>query len=238
MIDRINVRLFVGILFYVQFLDLSAQNTTLDQGDSLFNQQQYTEAFDVYEEIYSSGQFTSAMLLKMAFIQDGLGNYAEALYFLDKYYAASADRQVIGKIEELVEAHELRGFSYNDTDYFLALLSKYRAQMLLILISISVLLLVYIFRKSKMEEPALAAGVIQIIILLFILGVNNINPTKQGIIIADNTLLRSGPSAGAEPIEILPKGHKLTIIDQDNVWTKVQWDGKEVFIRNARLKII
>ncbi|WP_420316554.1 SH3 domain-containing protein [Ekhidna sp.] len=232
------MRIFLGILFSVQFLDICAQNATLNQGDTLFVNQQYTEAFDVYNQIYSSGQFSSAMLLKMAFIQDGLGNYAEALYYLDKYYYTSADRQVVGKIEELVESHDLSGFKYDDTHYFTALLEKHRLHLVLLLFSVSALMLTYVIRKSKAEERPIAAGIIQLMILCLILAINNVNPPKHGIIISDQTLLRSGPSAGAEPIEMLSKGHKLKVLDQDEVWTKALWDGQEVFIRRAKLKII
>ena len=80
MINRIKVRLFLGILFWCAILNLNAQNSLLNTADSLFSQQKYTEALNLYEEIYTSGRASSAMLLKMAFIQDGLNNYADALF--------------------------------------------------------------------------------------------------------------------------------------------------------------
>ena len=54
----------------------------------------------------------------------------------------------------------------------------------------------------------------------------------------DLTLLRSGPSAGAEPIEVVTKGHKVKVVSQSEIWTKVLWNGNEVFVRSNRLKLI
>ncbi|MEQ6167748.1 MULTISPECIES: SH3 domain-containing protein [unclassified Ekhidna] len=238
MINRIKVRLFLGILFCCAIVDLNAQNPLLNRADSLFSQQKYTEALSLYEKIYDSDQASSAMLLKMAFIQDGLNDYAEALFYLDKYYQLSADRNVVGKIEALAEANDLKGYQYNDTHYFLALLEKYRIQFTLLFLAVSLLLLVYLIRKAKEDDKPIAAGIIQIMVVAMIFAINNIHGTTRGIIVSNNTLLRSGPSAGAEPLEVLSKGHKVKVLDQDDVWTKVQWDGQEVYVRRGRIKVI
>lgn len=238
MINRIKVRLFVGILFSCFLSDLSAQNGLINNADSLFNQQKYTEALSLYNQMYAKGQASSAMLLKMAFIQDGLGDYAEALYYLDKYYQLSADRNVVGKIQELADSNELKGYGYNDTHYFLALLGRYQLQLLLLLLAIIGSLLVYIMKKSKSGDKPFAAGIIQIILIVCLLGLNNVNPPVRAIIIATETLLRSGPSAGAEPIEIITKGHKVKVLEQNEVWTKIEWDGREVYLRNGKLRVI
>ncbi|SNS99941.1 SH3 domain-containing protein [Ekhidna lutea] len=238
MIDRIKVRLFIGILFFGLISSISAQNEILHEADSLFSQQKYTQAFQRYEQLHSEGHASQAMLLKMAFIQDGLGNHSDALYYLDLYYKESADRAVVGKIETIAEENELRGYQYNDINYFLALLSKYRAHFTLVLLALVIVLLVYIIKKTRAGERPVAAGIIQVILIAGLFAVVNLASAEKGIITEDYTLLRSGPSAGAEPIEILAKGHKVKILEKGEVWTKVVWDGNEVFVRNGRLKII
>lgn len=238
MIYRIKVRLFLGIFFSCIFGSLIAQNNNLEKVDSLFDQQKYTEAYDQYEIIFQNGLASPAMLLKMAFIQDGLGNYTEALFYLDKYYKMSANRTVVGKIEELAEANNLSGYRYDDTDYFLAILGKYQLHFSILLIAIMLLLEVYIFRKSKGEEQSYAAGVMQFIAMMCLLVTVNFKASPNAIVVSDHTLLRSGPSAGAEPIDMLAKGHKVKILKQDDVWTQIVWDGQEVFVRNGKLRVI
>lgn len=238
MIDRIKMRLFLGIFFSCLLSLLWAQNGDLEKGDSLFAQQKYTEAFDEYERLYSNGQASSAMILKMAFIQDGLGNYADALFFLDKYYQRSADRTVIGKIEEIAESNDLEGYRYDDTDYFLALLNKYRIHLALLFLSVMILLLTYTFKKSSGEDKPIAAAIIQLFVTVCLFAIINFKTSSVGIVTSDNVLLRSGPSAGAEPIEMLEKGHKVKILSQNEVWTQILWDGKEVYVRNGNLRVI
>lgn len=238
MIDRIKVRIFLVILFLSVFVDLNAQNPSLTVGDSLFNQQKYTEAFEVYLSIMDEGDASEAMLLRMAYIQDGLGNYPEALFYLDHYYRLSADRRVIGKIASIAESNELEGFSYDDLLFFKVWLAKYRTLLIAGLTLVIALLMGYTIQKRKQMQRPLSAGVIQLMLLLLLFMLTNISPSRYGIIIEDHVLLRSGPSAGAEPVEVLPKGHKVPILDQDEVWTKILWEDDEVFVRNEKLKVI
>ncbi len=238
MIDRIKMRLFLGILFSCFFSSVIAQNSSLEEGDYLFDEQKYTEAYEKYDAVFQNGQASPAMLLKMAYIQDGLGNYTDALFFLDKYYQSSADRNVIGKIEELSTSNDLSGYRYTDIDYFLAILNKYHLYFVILFSSIVLMLLVYIFKKSNSEEKPIAAGILQLISICLLLAIVNFSNPSKAIIVSDNTLLRSGPSAGAEPIEMLNKGHKVKVLARDQVWTQISWDGREVYVRNAKLKII
>lgn len=238
MIDRIKVRLFLGILFCCSMSSLTAQNEQLPHADSLFNQQKYTEAFRNYDELFSDGKASTAMLLKMAFIQDGLGNYEHALYFLDLYYQKSANRNVVGKIEELAEANELEGYKYDDISYFFSLLEKYRLHFILLLGSVMALLLVYTLRKVREGERPLSAMIIQVVVVTVLFSVTNLGPANNGIITSDSTLLRSGPSAGAEPIIVINKGHKVKVLDRSDVWTKILWDGEEVYVRNGKVRVI
>lgn len=238
MIYRIKVRLFLGILFFCAMGDLKAQNQLLTQADSLFNQQKYTEAFSKYNQIYSQGEASSSMLLKMAFIQDGLGNYADALYFMDKYYSESADRRVIGKIEEIAKENDLRGYDYTDINYFLALIHKYQLWITILLAVILLALTVYISGKTKRDQKPIGAFVIQMIVAMLLFSSLNLKPSRQGIITSDNTLLRSGPSAGAESIDMIERGHKVKVLSKDDVWTRIIWNGKEVYVRNGRLRVI
>jgi len=42
--------------------------------DSLFNQRSYKEAMEIYEVNFESGIYSTSMLLKMAFIAEGIGD--------------------------------------------------------------------------------------------------------------------------------------------------------------------
>ena len=237
-INRIKMRLFLGILFLYSFGIVNAQNESFLRADSLFDQQKFTEALSEYEELYRTGYSSPAMLLKMAFIQDASGNYADALYYMDQYYLESADRTVIGKIEEVANENNLSGYYYDDMNYFLALLNKYNILFTVFLVALLIALSVYILEKIQHDQKPNAAFVIQIIVAVILFSLSNVRPPERGIIISEETLLRSGPSAGAEPIRIVDKGHKVKILDQSSVWVKILWDGEEAYLRKNRIRVI
>lgn len=232
-------RLIVVLLFFGSFFNSFANEDLQSQADSLFAQQKYTEAFQVYEQIFQAGRYSESMLLKMAFIKDGLGNYVDALYYLDLYYKNSADKSVVGKIEEISNEKNLAGYSYNDSHFFIALLNKYRGQLQLLLIVMALFLAVYIYKKRQLNEKPISASVFQLLTLAALLFLaNNSYENTYGIISQNSTLLRNGPSAGAEPVEMINKGHKVTVLARSSVWTKINWEGEEVYLRNGKIKII
>ncbi len=233
------LRLILLLIFSTSIFLAFPNEKMLLEGDSLFANQKYTEAFQAYKELFSGGEYSASMLLKMAFIRDGLGNYSDALYYLDLYYKKSADRSVVGKIEALSKEENLVGYTYDDLHFFKVTIIKYKNQIRLIIMSTVILLTVYIFRKKKQQEKPLVALIFQTVLFacLFLIS-NDLFTVNQGIIREDNTLLRSGPSAGAEPIEVINKGHKVDIVERTPVWTKIDWQGEDVFVRNGRIKAI
>ena len=70
--------------------------------DSLFNQRSYKEAMEIYEVNFQSGIYSTSMLLKMAFIAEGIGDSERATLYLSKYYDLSPNPQTISKIKTSV----------------------------------------------------------------------------------------------------------------------------------------
>ncbi|MEM6642434.1 MAG: SH3 domain-containing protein [Bacteroidota bacterium] len=228
-----------SIAFYAYFTQVATgQQVKLKQADSLFSLQKYTEAYTTYRSVFDTGEVTPAMLLKMAFIKDASEDYVEALFLLDKYYQLSADRQAVGKIMEIAEEQGLSGYKYSDQQYFLALLTKYKTSIAFSLLSISALLISYTYMKTRKSEKSYVAGVLQAMVLVLLLGLVNVRDVSKGIITKDRTLLRTGPSSGSESIATLSKGHKVIVLEETEVWTKIRWEGEDFFINKERILII
>lgn len=238
MILKLKMRLFSLLLLVASGSVFGTNFSEIEKADSLFLNEKYTEAYYLYEDVFKSGEASSAMLLKMAFIQDGSDNFSEALYFLDLYYQKTGDRSVVTKIEELAEENDVKGYQYDDLQFFSILLKKYNSEGQIILGSLALLLLVYAYRKSKNGYRPTTAFTFQVVVLLCLMFISNYQPQNKAIIESEATLLRSAPSAGGEPIEFVSKGHRVDVLDQANVWTKISWDGEVVYVRNGRLKII
>src|SRR5688572_16230256 len=89
------------LVFSLQSSFAQVSSHRLKTADSLFATKLYTQSFEHYEEILLQKQYTPAMLLKMAFIQEGLNHIGRALYYLNLYYLATKDKTTLDKIQEL-----------------------------------------------------------------------------------------------------------------------------------------
>src|SRR5258706_9691823 len=86
----------------------------LGMADSLFRRKQYTQSLELYEEVFQHQFYTPSMLLKLAFIQEGLGHLGQSIYYLNLYFLATQDTQALLKIEEVAARNRLEGYSDSD----------------------------------------------------------------------------------------------------------------------------
>lgn len=230
---------FIFITIFTSLISVLSygQNAELMAADSLFTNQKYTEAFEKYEIIFSENYASPAMLTRMAFIQEGLGNYTDALYYLNLYYLKTSDRAALNKMRELAEEHELKGYEYSDVRFFENFIRKYQSQITICLLVFSLFLLAYSFHKYRKHEKPVTASILQVVTLITIVIINNNLATKESAIVKrDQAILMSGPSAGSEPIDYISKGNKVTVKGTDELWTQIEWEGAEAYIRNKNIR--
>ena len=239
---QIKKSLFLIFLFFtITKTTLGAPpQDLLASGDSLFNSGKYTESFEEYKnliEIYQ--QYTPQMLLKMAFIKEGLGDYTQTLYYLNLYFLENADRTVIDKIADLASKHELKGYKMNDNEYFSALFRMYYVYIFIFFIAVAGIFLFLIIGKRQKRSESLVPGLIlaAFVGIFFFLG-NFFMTTSKGIIADNNTLFMNAPSAGASLIERLEQGHRIEILGKDDIWYKINWDNKEGYIRDSNILLV
>lgn len=213
----------------------------LAKADSLFEMMRYTQSFDLYESLLREDEVSSpAMLLKMAYIREGLNDPAESLYFLNLYYLRTSDENVLQKMEELAENRGLRGYDFNDFEFIKSVFYRYYQYLVFGLFAFAILLLAiaYRLRFKKQERPVGAAiGMVAVLILLFYT-LNFGLSYDRGIIMEDDTYLMEGPSAGAEVLRIIGKGHRLDIEGEEDVWIRTTWDNRTVYVKNTKIRPI
>ncbi len=234
-----NLKILIFCTLFVSLLSSSFAQTKeqISMADSLFINQKYTEAFDIYEEIFLAGNISESMFLKMAFIKEGLGDYVQSLYYLDQYYNLTADKSVLLKMQELAEENGLGGYDVGDKDFFMNFLNLYRSEIQIGLLVICVFLLVFSYQSKKKNHLPVGVPVLQVLLLAVLLIVSNDWLQKDTEIIQIPTLLMSGPSAGSEPIGWVVEGHKIEVLDRSEVWTKISWKNEEAYIRNSKLQV-
>ena len=210
----------------------------LDSADSLFQNQKYTESFEHYAKLYDAGYTSPAMLLRMAYIKEGLGNVSEALFYLNEYQLLTNNKAVLKKMEKLADANELSGYQYSDADFIIGTYRRFELQLLMMQGAFILLftgLMVWYRRRYQRKPVGFAvSNMVFILLLLFSINAGRLNP--QGIIYSDETYLMSQPSAGADLVEVISKGHKVSILDQDGVWVKIKWKDEVAFVREKNIR--
>src|SRR5688572_873023 len=95
--------LMVSIVLSISTFHSLAQTSgfRLQTADSLFRTKRYTQSLEHYEEILRQKQYSAAMLLKMAYVYEGLNQIGSAMYYLNLYHIATNDKSVIEKMNEL-----------------------------------------------------------------------------------------------------------------------------------------
>ncbi len=214
--------------------------STLNLADSLFHQEKYTESLELYETILNEEQlYSSGMILKMAYVKEGLGDYSGALYLLNLFYSKTSDKRALRKMEELAKKHDLYGYQFTDTEFFRTIYKKYHLH---IIASLGIFALfvfsTILYQKRRRKHRPMIAGVFFVFILATLFGLINFGQGRnRAVVLTDQVYLRVGPSSGANVAEIIGKGHRVVVSKKD-VWVKIHWNDRPLYIRESHLGII
>lgn len=208
------------------------------KADSLFQRQHYTEALTLYEQILNKEQqYSPQMLLKMAYIKEGLRDYTGAMYYLHLFYTKQPSRSVLKKMEELAQTHRLSGYEYNDLQFFKTQFSKYYMRILelmLLAAVVTVTVMVISWRKGHIfSKPFRISFILYLLFILYY--INFLNLGRGGIIKNDQVAIMSAPSAGANWIATVSKGHKVPVTGEQDIWYEIKWKGETAYIRKNNL---
>lgn len=232
--------LFLFILLSITYsANCNSPKERLILADSLFAQKKYTQSFELYQEIqYTDQKATSAMLLKMAFIKEGLGDYTNALYYLNLYYLKTYQKRVLKKMENLAEQHKLSGYNYDDAEFFLNLYHQYQLQIDFLIIGFVFMFFgILFYGKKTFKIRSSQHGIVYICLLMVLLFINNYwREHTKAIVTSPEVYLMKGPSPGADVVDVISKGHRVDILEQDDVWVKISWNENEAYIKAFNLK--
>ncbi len=232
-------KLFFLVLLASAFQASSqSQNKTLVQADSLFSIQKFTQSFEKYDSIYRLKKATPAMLLKMAYIKEGLGDFTLAQYYLNEYYLATNNDLALTKMEKLAKEKELIGYETNDLNFIRSLYYKHFQWLTIGVFSIALVLFIFFIiqlKKFKQIPPVTSFFLLVILISLFVL-INFGKSYNEALIIKNNTFVMADPSAGADVIDVITKGNKVEISKQKDVWLQIEWQGEKGYIKNNNVR--
>ncbi|GAB3204271.1 putative membrane protein YphA (DoxX/SURF4 family) [Pontibacter aydingkolensis] len=235
---KISAFVLVFLTLFAKPAYSQADNSALIKADSLFLKQHYSEALGLYEDVLHNQQvYSPQMLLKMAYIKEGLRDYTGAMYYLHMFYTKEPSRSTLKKMEELAQAHRLQGYEYNDLQFFKTQFNKHYMRILelmLLAAVVSVTIMFFSWRKGHRFSKQFKIGFI--LYLLFILYyINFLNLGDAGIIRNNNVAIMSAPSAGASWLATASQGHKVPITGEQDIWFEIRWKGSKAYIRKSNL---
>ena len=234
-IKYVFLLLFTGI----QVANSQQVNNQLDLADSLFLSKKYTESLGLYDNLLEeTGKASPAMLLKMAYINEGLENFGEALYHLNNYYHITSDQKALEKMRDLAATLSLEGYETDSFDYAFKLYTEYRLLLVAVFLALGLLIVSLIFRQQKKHgKAAPVLGMALFFVMAIAVYVTNFTGlSDQGIISSPNAYLMTGPSAGSDLVEVVGEGHKVEIIDQQDIWIEIKWRDQRAFVRENNIK--
>ncbi len=236
-----NVAICIGLIITTFQLSLAqSDQSTLKTADSLYLKGRFTQSFQQYETLLRKHAYTPAMLLKMAYIQEGLGNVGKALYYLNLYYLASNDKEALFKMEELADKYNLDGYAASDKEHFLSFYHDYYPYISIALAAILVFLLSTIFyTRMKLKKRPIAGPIALIVIIIaFATHLNLGERVSSAILTAKTAYIMTGPSPAAPLLTITGEGHRVEIIGKRDVWMKILWNGQVGYVRDQMLQPI
>jgi len=238
-LDFKNILLILIISFFVTGA-VKADDVSTEQklADSLFDQQKYTQSFEIYNKLLKSDKLTSpAMLLKMAYIKEGLGDFSSALYYLNLYYLRTHNKRALRKMEDVAKKYTLEGYKYTDFEFFMNIFYRYYSAIIYGLSGIVILLLSYMLYKKLRRNLNPGFSLFYLILAVGILFyvVNFGKKYQKGIIISPETYLMDGPSSGAKLIAVANIGHRVQVLGKDDVWVKIEWRGNTAYIKENNI---
>lgn len=234
-----NIKLFFLMMLTIGFQAFSQpENTTLIEADSLFTNQRFTQSFELYDSIYHLKKASPAMLLKMAYIKEGLGDHALAQYYLNEYYLATNNELALTKMEKLAKEKNLDGYETNDLNFFVNLYYKHFQWLTLSVFGIALALIIFfIIQAQKFRKtPPITSFLLAVSLLVLFFLINFGKSYNKALIIKNNTFVMAGPSAGADVLDVISKGDKIQIISEQDVWIKIDYRGELGYIKTNNIR--
>tara|TARA_B000000475_G_scaffold215605_1_gene177913 strand:+ start:2670 stop:3380 length:711 start_codon:yes stop_codon:yes gene_type:complete len=205
------------------------------KGDSLFELKKYVEAKEYYDILYFDKElYTNSMLLKLAFIENGLGNFEKSIFYLSKHKKEDDNEIIDQNLFNLVTENDLKTYDNSDYDYLLKIYKTNKQYIIIFLLTVllTVFCLNIIRRKRNQKIKYIKTFfTLSVIIMLMI----NIKGAQEGIILNENTFIMNNPSSGSDVYQIIKKGEKIKIISESEVWYEVELENQRKYIRKKNI---
>jgi hypothetical protein len=236
----------VNKCFYAFFLVISlwvgqtsgvayGQGNSLKEADSLFSIGKFEAATTLYASlIKNEKKYNPNIALKLAYLYEKRDDYAEALYYLGVYGNHNPSLAVLKHQEIIAIQHGLSGYNVSDYEVLVMFVRRYGIYVPILLLGFGLYVFVLLaFRKIKNKPVSQNRKWIFISYLVAIgLLLNGSTGYKEGVVNTDKAMLRGQPSSASDVLGIIPKGERVLILYDFDIWDVVLWKGGIAYLKN------
>ncbi|UOG73483.1 hypothetical protein MTX78_15265 [Hymenobacter tibetensis] len=213
-------------------------NSALVKADSAFDAGAYQAAYGQYRKLLrQEGLVSPRVLLRMAYVQEGLGHYPAALYYLHMVLVRQPRLATWRKMAEMARNQRLTG--YPETwrqDLQLTFRRYYYLGLQILLIGAVIGGTLLVVRRHQVTRGWWVTY--GSYLLLTAVYLNLLGTERAALVVRPRAALMAGPSAGAAWLTTATTGDRLLVQDQQDTWYQVQWQGQEAYIRAQDLLLV
>jgi len=221
--------------------EISSPDLTLSRADELYDSDQYTEAIDLYSELFQEGYYSQRMLYRLSFMHEKLQNYPEAIYYLRKIGQEYGDDQIEKKVRKIIRTQGgKRLFTSDGLDDYYGFFRNW-GLIITILFGLSAgwLVMNYLVKwKSKQKGRSVATGVSWSLFIIAgaFLVYHNFFISSRAVIVQP-TSFYAQPSYAAEKYESrFSLGETVTINGREAFWCEVSAGGQSFWVPQMVLR--
>ncbi|MCA8830926.1 SH3 domain-containing protein [Hymenobacter pini] len=196
------------------------------------------QAYPLYRQAREQDQQQSVrQLLRMAYVQEEVGHYPAALYYLSVAQAWQPRQATWRKMVTLAQEHRLTGYPDTWRQNLLITIQRYYYRLLQGLLILAVaggtLLLI---RRRTADRAWWAVYVVYLGVTGAFL--NILAPGRVGLVARSSAPLMAGPSAGSTWLTTAAAGDRFEVQGQQDIWFRVRWQGRDAYIRRPDLLLV
>ena len=198
----------------------------------------YVPAFQLYQQVLRQHREASPqMLQRMAYVQDGLGHYPAALYYLSMAHKRQPRLATWRKMAALARDRRLTGYPETWREDLLVTFRRYYYPGLQgLLIGAVAGGMVLLLRRRRLSRGWWVSYGIYLLLAGFYL--HKFGPERAALVARPHAVLMSGPSAGATWLTTAAAGDRLLVQGRQDTWYRVQWQGQDAYIRTQDLLLV
>lgn len=210
-------------------------SSTLLSGDKAFEEGRYTEAMEDYEQVYAQGQYSEAMLYRLAYMHENLRNYPEGIYYLKKAAQEYGDKGTDAKIRQLMQRQgSTRFFTGDNWNQYLGFFRSWGwAFYLAFGLALAALSAHYLLpnkrRPSWRQLSAVAAWTVFLAAGALLFHRNFMAP-KRAVLMEETAFYEEPGFASAYRMGAFSLGETVDIEGTSDIWLQVSAGGREWWV--------